>query len=175
MESKLIELKAKIKSLNFIRSKLKELNASHVGTYQQHDTYYNIPNGRLKLREIKGKKEAKLIYYDRENISEPKKSKIIVLEIQEPESFKLLGKRALTERIVIDKKREIYIYKETQIHLDCVKDLGTFIEFERIMTDYIKDRKSLDNLKKILKIQDTDLIKGSYSDLLFHKVKKFKN
>jgi len=142
-----------------------DLRVRHVGTFRQIDTYYNIPKGRLKLREIQGEKKAELIFYERENITGPKKSKVMILEIQEPESFKLFFQRALTKRIVIEKKREIYKYKGTQIHLDYVKDLGTFIEFERETTDSVKDRKSLDDLIKKLKIRDKDLIKVSYSEL----------
>jgi predicted adenylyl cyclase CyaB len=146
--------------------KLMDLGAYHVGIFHQIDTYYNVPKGRLKLREIKGEKKAELIYYERENIKGPKKSEVMILEIQKPESFKLLCQRVLTKRIVIEKKREIYKYNGTQIHLDYVKDLGTFIEFERETTDSEKDRTCLDDLNKKLKIRDKDLIKDSYSDLL---------
>lgn len=165
MESELLELKAKVKSLHVARLKLMDLRARHVGTFRQIDTYYNIPKGRLKLREIQGEKKAELIFYERENITGPKKSEVMILEIQEPEPFKLFCQRALTKKIVIEKKREIYKYKGTQIHLDYVEDLGMFIEFERETTDSVKDRKSLDDLIKKLKIQDKDLIKDSYSDL----------
>jgi len=166
LESKLLELKAKVNSLPVVRMKLRDLGVCHVGTFHQIDTYYNVPKGRLKLREIKGEKKAELIYYERENITGPKKSEVMILEIQKPESFKLLFQRVLTKRIVIEKNREIYKYKGTQIHLDYVKDLGTFIEFERETTDSEKDRKCLDELNKKLKIRYKDLIKDSYSDLL---------
>jgi predicted adenylyl cyclase CyaB len=165
VESQLLELKAKVKSLPIVRLKLSDLSAHHIGTFHQIDTYYNIHKGRLKLREIKGEKRAELIFYDRENITGLKKSQVMIVEIQKPESFKLLCQRALTIRIVIEKKREIYKLKGTQIHLDCVKDLGTYIEFERVITNSAKDRKSLEDLMKKLKIQDKDLIKDSYSDL----------
>ncbi len=172
MKSQLLELKAKVKSLHVIRLKLRDLRARHVGTFHQIDTYFTNPKGRLKLREIQGKKKAELIFYERENITGPKKSEVMILEIQEPEPFKLFCQRVLTKRIVIEKKREIYKYKGTQIHLDHVKGLGTFIEFERETTNIVEDRRCLDDLMKILEIQNKDLIKVSYSDLAFDEEKK---
>ncbi len=172
MESKLLELKVKVKSLHGIRLKIIYLKAQHIGTFHQIDTYFNIPKGRLKLRETQGEKKAELIFYERENIAGPKKSEVMILEIQEPKLFKLFCLRALTKKVVIEKKREIYKYQGTQIHLDCVKGLGTFIEFERETRDAVKDKKCLDDLIKKLKVQEKDLIKVSYSDLAFDKEKK---
>ena len=166
LESRLLELKAKVSSLSMIRMILLKLKACHVGTFQQCDTYYTIPKGRLKLREIKGAETAEFIYYERQNITGPKKSDAIILDIPNVEAFKLFCQRAFQIKSLIEKRREIYTYKGTQIHLDCVKNLGTFIEFEREITDYTKDRESIDELMQKLKIYKRDLIKGSYSDLL---------
>jgi len=68
--------------------------------------------------------------------------------------------------VIIDKEREIYIYKGTQIHLDTVQNLGTFIEFERRTTNINNDYRVLEELIKSLHIKNPDLIQGSYSDLL---------
>jgi predicted adenylyl cyclase CyaB len=143
-----------------------ELGVEYIRTVQQRDTYYKSPQGRLKLREIKKGNTAELIFYERKNHAGPKQSKVIILKIQEAKPFKHFFQKALTTTVVIEKKREIYLYKGTQIHLDSVKDLGTFIEFERETTDSVNDRKRLDNLITILEIQDKDLIKYSYSDLI---------
>jgi len=168
-EGKLLELKAKVESLNTIREKLRDLKARHVGTFKQIDTYFNVPKGRLKLRQIEGKEEAELIYYERENILGPKRSNVFIIEIQEPEIFKILFEKMLDKRVVIEKKREIYRYRGTRIHLDTVKNLGTFIEFERKTKDLPeetrKDRKILEELMKALEIENKNLLKGSYSDI----------
>ncbi len=66
----------------------------------------------------------------------------------------------------MDKEREIYVLEGTQIHLDNVQNLGTYIEFERKITDASRDREVLEELMKKLQIQEEDLIQGSYSDLL---------
>jgi len=73
-------------------------------------------------------------------------------------------------KIVLDKTREIYQYQGTRTHLDTVKNLGTFIEFERRTEGTpgaaSKDRETFEDLMKTLGINTKDLIESSYSDLL---------
>ena len=168
-ESKLVELKAKIEDLKSVRKSLRSLGARYIGRYHQIDTYYEVPKGRLKLREIKGKDRTELIYYERENIPGPKRSEVFILKIQKPQTFKMLFEKVLEKKVLIDKTREIYRYKGTQIHLDKVTGLGTFIEFERKtkgFPDVIqKDRKLLESLTEKLGIAKENLLEGSYSDL----------
>ena len=70
-------------------------------------------------------------------------------------------------KVVVDKIREIYRYNGIQIHLDKVKKLGEFIEFEVEIKDLKRDKERILELMKILKIDGKNLIRGSYSDLLF--------
>jgi len=165
MKDELMELKARVESLDVIRKKLRGLEAHFVGIFHQVDVFFNVSRGRLKLRRVEEEEEAKLIYYERENILGPKKSNVIILSIHEPELAMMLFENILGKKIVIDKKREIYIYKGTQIHLDIVKNLGKFIEFERKIKDFTKDQKILEDLAIKLGIKDKDRLKGSYSDI----------
>jgi len=82
------------------------------------------------------------------------------------DSFKVLFEKLLGKKVTVDKKREIYSYEGTQIHLDVVQNLGTFIEFERKIKNVKKDYKVLEELMKELSIEEKDLIRESYSDLL---------
>ena len=165
MNSELLELKAQVESFSAFQKKIVGLRAHYVGTFKQIDTYFNSPKGRFKLREVENEDVAKLIYYDREDVARPKKSYVLVIDIQEPEIFKTLFDKLLGTRVVISKKREIFIYDGTQIHLDTVSNLGTFIEFERKITNLIDDRRVLEELILTLRIEDKDLIQGSYSDI----------
>ncbi len=56
-----IEIKARTTRQAEIRSMLKNNNAEFKGTDHQIDTYFHVPNGRLKLRE--GNIENHLIHY----------------------------------------------------------------------------------------------------------------
>jgi adenylate cyclase class IV len=57
-ETTVVELKAKVDSLEPFRKKLESLKAEHVGIFRQVDTYYEVPQGRLKLRETEGENGA---------------------------------------------------------------------------------------------------------------------
>lgn len=167
---KMIELKARVGDHEFLRKQLSALGAKHIGTFRQSDLYFNVPEGRLKLREVKGDSTVQLIYYERENIAGPKSDDAFILRIQEPEELKKIMKRILAPLIVVDKVREIYNYQGTQIHLDTLKKLGKFIEFERQTTDKPKrikrDRVILEELMEKLEIEQSNLETLSYSDLI---------
>ena len=170
LKHKMMELKARVDDHDFLRKKLSALRAKHAGTFQQTDIYFKVPEGRLKLREVKDDSTAELIYYERENIAGPKRDDAFILRVQEPEELKKILKKILTLLIVIEKVREIYRYRGTQIHLDTVKKLGKFIEFERQTSDdpkrIEKDRLILEKLMKKLKIDPSNLESLSYSDLI---------
>ncbi|MEM2970342.1 MAG: CYTH domain-containing protein, partial [Candidatus Bathyarchaeia archaeon] len=57
IETTIVELKAKVDSLQPFKEKLRSLGAEHVGTFRQIDTYFEVPQGRLKIRETEGKDE----------------------------------------------------------------------------------------------------------------------
>jgi predicted adenylyl cyclase CyaB len=162
---KLLELKCKVGSLDEAKKNVNDLKAGYIGVFHQIDTYFNVQKGRLKLREVENKKKSELIYYEREDILEPKESDVLIVEIQNTESFKNLMTKVLGKKVVIDKTREIYRYKETQIHLDTVKDLGSFVEFERRLNDLQKDQEALEELIKHFNFKKKGLVRESYSDL----------
>ncbi|TET27167.1 MAG: class IV adenylate cyclase [Candidatus Bathyarchaeum sp.] len=169
-EHKMVELKARVGDHEFLRKKLSALGAEYTGTFQQSDLYFKVPEGRLKLREVENNGTVELIYYERENIAGPKSDDAFILKVQEPEDLKKILKKILTPLIVIEKVREIYQYQGTQIHLDTVKKLGKFIEFERQTADdpksIEKDQQILEKLMEKLEINPSNLETLSYSDLV---------
>jgi adenylate cyclase class 2 len=166
----MVELKARVGNHDFLRKKLSALGAEHTGTFQQLDLYFKVPEGRLKLRTVKGDNKAELIYYERENIAGPKSDDAFILRVQEPEDLKKMLKKILAPLKVIEKVREIYQHQGTQIHLDTVKKLGKFVEFERQTSDESgmieKDRLVLEKLMETLEINPSNLETLSYSDLV---------
>jgi len=170
IEHKLVELKAKVEDLDAVREKLTRLGAQYIGTFRQIDVYFDVPEGRLKLREVEGNDKAELIYYQRENIAEPKRSNVFILKVQEPAFLKTLLGNLLKIKATVEKVREIYRYQGTQIHLDRVKNLGTFLEFERETSADVqvirKNRQVLRKLMEKLGIGSESLEELSYSDLI---------
>ena len=170
LEHKMVELKAKVDNHTFLKKRLAELGAKYVGTFSQSDVYFEVPEGRLKLREVEGSGVAELIYYDREDIAGPKSDDAFLLKVHDSEDLKNILRRILKPSVRIEKVREIYIYNGTQIHLDTVTKLGRFIEFERRTADDSKmveaDRLILEQLMKTLEIDPDNLVTLSYSDLV---------
>jgi len=168
-----LEIKAKIDSLDEVREKIGRLKAKKVGVFQQKDTYFKIEKGRLKLREVKGLKNAQLIYYERENIPKPKKSSLLIVEVKRPSFLRKILEKVLGVLVVVEKRREIYLWKGVRIHLDKVKGLGEYLEFEKptrnTKKDLEKSRKLLVWLMKKLGLREEKLEKLSYSDLLLQK------
>jgi adenylate cyclase class 2 len=164
---RMVELKARVDEHNFLRKKLVALGAEYMGTFQQSDQYFMVPEGRLKLRTVEGNNKAELIYYERENIAGPKSDEAFILRVHKLDDLKNALQKILAPLIVIEKSREIYLYKEIQIHFDTVKKLGKFIEFEKQTSDenIRKDRRILEALMQKLEISLNNLETLSYSDL----------
>lgn len=170
VDHKMLELKARVDDPKTVRRKLTSLKAQTIGTFKQNDVYFEVPRGRLKLREVEGNNETELIYYEREDVANPKLDAVCILKIQEGASLKTLLKRLLKTSVTVKKNREIYRYQGTLIHLDTVEKLGTFIEFERETSSESqiirKNRQVLEKLIEKLEIKSKNLEKLSYGDLV---------
>ena len=169
-----VEIKAKSENQTEIRKILKSKKAEYKGTDHQVDTYFNVENGRLKLRE--GNIENNLIHYIRENIKGPKQSKIILFKSEPNSTLKQLLTTAIGVLTIIDKKREIYFVENVKFHIDTVKELGTFVEIEAIDKDGTIGKEELlsqcEYYLDLFNIPKSNLISVSYSDLILTKNKK---
>lgn len=166
-----IEIKARCKNPASIKKILISQQADFKGVDHQVDTYFKVPNGRMKFRE--GNIENSLIHYDRPNQAGPKKSNYILYHPHVDSSLKQLLTQANGILIVVDKLRSIYFIDNIKFHVDQVKDLGNFMEIEAVDSDgSIGEEKLLEQCQlylEMLGIQEEDLIDNSYSDLLIHK------
>ena len=173
-KSKNVEIKAHCSDLERIRKILEDKNADYKGMDHQIDTYFNVNNGRLKLRE--GNIENNLIHYFREDKEGPKQSNVILYKSKPESTLKNALTTALGVLVVIDKQREIYFLDNVKFHVDTVKNLGNFIEIEAIGTDgnYTKEEllSQCEHYLQVFGINEDDLISVSYSDLLLAKHKK---
>ncbi|MEE6186699.1 CYTH domain-containing protein [Niabella digestorum] len=70
------EFKARIEGIEQYEQQLLKLSPRFVGEDHQIDTYFNAPQGRLKLRE--GNIENALIHYDRQDLQGSKLSNVIL-------------------------------------------------------------------------------------------------
>lgn len=162
-----IEIKARSTRNDKIRSILKSENADFRGTDHQVDTYFRVPDGRLKLRQ--GNIENSLIFYRRENTSDPKESDVSLYRAKEINDLKQVLENALGVLVKVDKQREIYFIDNVKFHLDKVKDLGEFVEIEAIGKQE-EERETLlaqcNYYLQLFEINKDDLVSVSYSDML---------
>jgi len=154
-----------------LESMLQKLNPLFVGTDYQLDTYFNVPNGRLKLRE--GSIENALIHYHRTNTKEAKQSNVILYQHQREEKLKQILSKALGVMIVVEKIRKIYFIDNVKFHFDEVNGLGSYIEVEAIDKDGTigieKLKHQVDYYIQLFGVAKDQLIAESYSDLLVKK------
>ena len=164
-----IEIKARIEDPDQIRELVKELDHTFVGLDHQVDTYFKTTNGRFKLREssLSG---PYLIFYLRNNISGPKSSVYQKLPVADAKGLKDLLKEMQGIHTIIEKKREIYLYENVRIHLDEVKELGNFLEFEAVMDEKYSNKEVVTGKVKYLMeklgVKNEDLIGESYENIL---------
>jgi predicted adenylyl cyclase CyaB len=166
---KLIEIKARCTNPSKVRQLLlQQPNLQFIGVDAQVDTYFKIPSGRLKLRE--GNIENSLIYYDRENKKDAKKSDVTLYKPTEVVSLKAVLLAALPTLIVVEKKREIYFIDHIKFHIDTLTTLGSFIEIEVIdatdAMDITKMKEQCQRYMELFDVQKEDLMENSYSDML---------
>jgi adenylate cyclase, class 2 len=134
----------------------------------QIDTYFRVPHGRLKLREIEGQ-AAVLISYDRLDHTGARLSKYHLVPIADPAGLKASLSSALGVRGVVCKRRAIYLWHNVRIHLDEVDGLGMFVEFEAVLShgdDEATAHARLDELGRVLELRMEAYLGPSYADLL---------
>ena len=164
----IIEIKARCTEHGKIRALLQERSARFVGEDHQIDTYFKVPQGRLKLRE--GTIEHTLIYYERPDQQGPKGSDVTLYKPGAQPGLRALLAKALGVLVVVDKRREIYFIDNVKFHLDRVEGLGTFAEIEAIDEDgtigEARLQEQCEHYLALFEIDEDDLVRVSYSDLL---------
>lgn len=161
-----LELKVKVDSHIKIIELLKSVNAQSKGVLNQKDIYYKWNKGLLKLRVQNGSYQ--LIKYIRDENASDRFSNYDLLELSGNDAEKYLSD-ILDVEAIVEKKRDLYIYKNTRIHLDSVKILGEFLELETVVvSDDQNVQAEFDEVVKILALNLDLQIRCSYRDLILN-------
>jgi predicted adenylyl cyclase CyaB len=167
--AKNLEIKVKLNSHNAVKEILRIKKIQLKEILNQKDIYYKVDRGILKLRIENGNQT--LIFYDRNEKSKKRWSDYYLLDLSSVDANKYL-KRFLDTTVVVKKKRELYIYKNTRIHLDFVQGLGYFLELETRVVNGLEDaEKRFNYLLNLLNLKSETEIRASYKDLLMAKIK----
>jgi adenylate cyclase class 2 len=164
-----IEIKAKCFHPEKVEAFLLANGARFVGLDHQKDTYFNVPTGRLKLRQ--GNIENSLIFYDRPDQSGPKHSSFLLSQVKDGPTEEQVLARALGVKVVVEKNRKIFFIGNVKFHIDEVPGLGSFVEIEagNIHDPSLSVEKLHEQCAFYMQafgIADADLINHSYSDMM---------
>jgi adenylate cyclase class IV len=174
-----LELKARVTphQLDQVRQRLAARGLALAAACQT-DTYYTVPRGRLKLREIipaSGEPTCELIAYDRPDVANTRWSAYYRVALSPAQGLALRDALAQTlpVRVVVAKQREVARWRHTRVHLDQVDGLGAFVELETVMEsekwpDAEADAEIAEAAELCGLTSATTIVAGSYSDLLLH-------
>jgi adenylate cyclase, class 2 len=160
-------IKARCASPQIIEQKLQDLNAHFTGEDLQTDTYFQVPVGKLKLRE--GNIENLLTHYLREEHDGKMKTTVFLYERDPGESLKRQYTGSLPVVGRVTKTRRIYWIENVKFHIDRFPDHQTFIEIEAIDREgnlgiELISRQA-EKYKELLSISEEDILKESYIDM----------
>jgi homotetrameric cytidine deaminase len=145
-----------------------ELGAADEGTLIQRDTYFRVPEGRLKLREQEPG-GAVLVQYRRDDRPEARESRYRLIEVEDAAATRTALDEALGTLAVVEKERRLLLWEGVRIHLDTVKGLGSFVELEGVApegSDLSGEHDRVARLSEALGIDDSRILSDSYSDLV---------
>ncbi|MEO1718313.1 MAG: CYTH domain-containing protein [Planctomycetota bacterium] len=167
-----VEYKAELRDPELARAIARQLGATHAGDLRHVDTYYKVASGRLKRREIsyaddiEAPPEIEYIFYDRPDQTTQRLSHYVIYD--EPTAKERFGTRDLPVELTVGKMRCLFLTGPVRIHIDDVEGLGSFIEFEAVVSRAHPVRKChelVSQLREHFRPAMGEPIAVSYSDL----------
>lgn len=179
-----VEFKARVEALRAVADLAARIGDAPGELLRQRDTYYRVPHGRAKLRQISaadGTRTSELIIYRREDEARARVSRYLrLVPLEEPGAAagSPSEERNTTEDIlgdvmevvgVVSKERTVIMVGQTRIHLDRVDGLGEFVELEVVLKPDQSEadgRKVAEDLMNVLGLNPGMIEPRSYIDLI---------
>ncbi len=170
-----IEIKARCGDLAAAEEAARRLGARLAARLRQEDTYFRVPEGRLKLRRIEdadapGPARGELIFYRRADRAEARRSDYALVDLRsDVDGLRRLLDETLGTAARVRKERVVYLLESTRIHVDAVEALGGFLEIERVMAADDSEgaaRAEVERIAAALRVRSEDLVAASYADLV---------
>jgi predicted adenylyl cyclase CyaB len=164
-----VEIKARIASVDSLLPLAAALSdGAQPQLIDQDDTFFEVPQGRLKLR-VFGDGSGELIHYQRPDVEGPKLSDYLIAPVAEPDNLRLALARACGVLGRVRKCRMLLRVGQTRVHLDRVEGLGDFLELEVVLRDGQGQADGMaiaEALLSELGVPRDALLSGAYLDLL---------
>jgi predicted adenylyl cyclase CyaB len=162
-----LEAKFRLDDLALAEERARKIGYERRMVLNQRDTFFVVPNGKLKLREENG--PAKFIFYAREESGPLNLSSYDLVTVAEPDATRTMLSAALGVLAVVIKERILMKRDNIRLHLDRVERLGSFGEIEAVIApgdDPEKSRGAVDELLNTLEVDPHSLIDVSYFELI---------
>lgn len=166
--SRNIEIKARTEGLATLIPLVEAIADEGPIDIAQDDTFFQCPNGRLKLRCF-GNGKGELIFYQRLDDQGPKESFYLITPTDQPDSLRDTLAHAFGQAGRVRKQRTLFLIGQTRVHLDLVEGLGEFMELEVVLDDTQTMEQGTaiaEGIMAQLGIRPDQLVRGAYVDLL---------
>lgn len=163
-----IEIKARIESVEALLPRAQALAGGAPELIVQDDSFFNVPHGRLKLREF-ADGSAEIIHYHRADSAQAKASDYVRVPVPDAAALRDALTRACGLLGRVQKRRWLFIVGATRIHLDRVEGLGDCMELEVVLREGQSDAEGsavAEALMRELGLVDAERLSGAYLDLL---------
>ncbi len=178
-----VEVKARLKDKKAVIKKLKSLGCKFGKELHQIDHIF-IPNGMafpppIGTPVLRVRKQGSVNFFTLK-ISQGNRTDSIERELEIKDGEKMIEILKLLdwkETILVDKKRVKTNLKDMEIVLDDVKNLGKFIEAEKIVKDKNTERRKkiqgeLFDFIETLGVPKKDHVIGGKYDIMLHEIRK---
>ena len=129
-----IEIKTPLSKRPETEKKLGSIGARLEWTKEQADTFFKVPSGWLKLREVEDDPAALISYRRSVEDSGPRESEYNIFRLQDATELKLVLEQSLGILGRVEKQRSLWLWRHTRVHLDQVHGLGDFLELETVLS-----------------------------------------
>ena len=163
-----IEIKTALEDRPFVEDTLEMNGATREWERLQIDTFFDVPEGWLKLREAE-EEAAELISYRRPtDDAGPRASDYDVVQVEDTSAWKRLLGRVLPGRGVVEKRRTLWLFRHTRVHLDRVSKLGDFLELETVVLGISlqEAREEADDMIQMLALEPSKFLSVPYLELI---------
>jgi predicted adenylyl cyclase CyaB len=161
-----IEAKFPLPDLAVARGRAESIGFEYIATLFQHDTFFVVSDGKLKLREQAD--GAWLIHYQRHREQGLEISNYEIIPVADPLKLRALLSAALGILGTTRKQRVLLRRTNLRFHLDEVANQGFFGELEAVLQageDPARPRNEISAILAVLQISPEQLISKSYFEL----------
>ena len=121
-------------------------------TRHQTDTFFDVPDGYLKLREEQDASAFLIAYRRPVDLSHgpSRPSDYVLVNCVDPQAMKAALAHVLTRGLTVEKTRTLWLLHHTRVHIDHITGLGHFVELETVVTPDLTARQADEECRHVI-------------------------